>query len=80
MPVNFRNAVRVSRIIAIDVINDVGRLCFGGALLGALFKKKKNDIPQKNNKKWKTYFLHRHGLSTLRVGRSVTRLTVHLAL
>ena len=40
MAVNFRNAVRVSKLIAIDAINEIRRLDFGGALLSALFFRK----------------------------------------
>ena len=32
-------AVEVQKVIAIDAINKVRRLCFGGALLPALFSK-----------------------------------------
>ena len=37
MHLRFGNAVRVSKDIAIDVINEAIRLYFGGALLFALF-------------------------------------------
>ena len=37
---NIRNAVRVSRVISINVGNDVRRLYFGGALLAALIFEK----------------------------------------
>ena len=40
MPVNFGNAVRVQKVIHINVINEVKRLYFGGALLPALFLEK----------------------------------------
>ena len=40
MPVNLGNAVRVSKVITIDVIDEVKRLCFGGAILAALCSKK----------------------------------------
>ena len=40
MAVSFQNAVGVSKDIDINVINDVRRLCFGGALLFALFLEK----------------------------------------
>ena len=40
MPVNFENLDRVARDIHIDVINEVKRLCFGGALSPALFFEK----------------------------------------
>ena len=37
MGVRFRNIIRVSKFISINVINDVRRLCFRGVLLPALF-------------------------------------------
>ena len=37
MPVNLRNAVRVQKVILRNVLNEVRRLCFGGALSPALF-------------------------------------------
>ena len=37
MNLRFGKAVRVSKVIRVDVINKVRRLCFGGALLRALF-------------------------------------------
>ena len=37
MPLKLFNAVRVPKVIAIDVINDVRILCFGGALLRVLY-------------------------------------------
>ena len=37
MPVNFGNVIRVLKIIHIYIINEVRRLCFGGALSPALF-------------------------------------------
>ena len=40
MPVNLRNAVRVLKVIHRNVINDVRRFCFGGALSPALFFEK----------------------------------------
>ena len=40
MPVNFRNAIGVSKVIPIDGINEVIRLYFGGALLFALILEK----------------------------------------
>ena len=36
-PVSFENLNRMSKVIHIDVINEVRRLCFGSALLPALF-------------------------------------------
>ena len=39
MPVNLIKAVEVSKVIGIDVINKVRRLCFRGALSRALFLK-----------------------------------------
>ena len=36
MAVRFRNAVRVLKDIAIDTINEVNKICCGGALLPAL--------------------------------------------
>ena len=41
MPVSFGKAVRVWKDIATDVINEVRRLDFGGALLPALFLRKR---------------------------------------
>ena len=78
MPVNFGNLNRVSKVIHIDVINEVRRLCFGSALLRALFFEKVKF--SKNDKIWKNMFLYEYCLPTLRVGRQVTRLTVHWAL
>ena len=40
MPVNFGNAIVVLKVIHINVINKVRRLCFGGALLFALILEK----------------------------------------
>ena len=40
MNLRHRNAVRVSKVIHIDVINEVRRRCFGGALLRAVVLKK----------------------------------------
>ena len=40
MPVNFGNAVRVQKVIHRNVINEVRKLCFGGALLRALILEK----------------------------------------
>ena len=37
MGVRHRNAVSLSKVITRNVINEVRRLCFGGALLQALF-------------------------------------------
>ena len=54
-------------------MNEVRRLCFGGALLSAL--KKKVSFSEKNEKN----DLCSDALPTLRVGRSVTRLTVYWA-
>ena len=40
MGVSHRNAVTVAKVIAVDVIDEMRRLCFGGALLFVLnFKK-----------------------------------------
>ena len=39
MPVNLDHAVRVSKDVAMDVINEIKRLCFGGALLHTPFLK-----------------------------------------
>ena len=39
MGVPHGNAVRMLKDIAIDAINEVRRLCFGGALLRSLFSK-----------------------------------------
>ena len=48
MPVNLGNAIRVSKVIAIDVINEVKRLCFGGALLAALLFQKSEVVVKMN--------------------------------
>ena len=40
MPVNFGNAIIVSKVIAIDGINELRRPCFGGVLLFALILEK----------------------------------------
>ena len=40
MGVHHRNAVRVYKVILINVINEMRRLCFGGALLSALILEK----------------------------------------
>ena len=40
VPVIFGNAIRVWKVIAIDVVNEDRRLCFGGALLSALILEK----------------------------------------
>ena len=39
MGIRFGNAIRVSEVIHIDVINEVRRICFGGVLLPVLLKK-----------------------------------------
>ena len=76
MPGNFGNLNRVSKVIHIDVINEIRRLCFGSAPLPALFFEKviflENDKFLKN-----IYFFYEYFLPALRVGRPVTRLTVH---
>ena len=40
MPVNFGNAIGVSKVMHIDGINEVRKLCFGDALLSALILEK----------------------------------------
>ena len=40
MSVSTQNEIIVSKVIALDVINDVRRLCFGGALSRAVFFEK----------------------------------------
>ena len=40
MPVNFGNLIRVFKVIPTNVINDVRRFCFGGALSPSMFFKK----------------------------------------
>ena len=40
MPVNSKNVVKVSNVIAVDVINELRRCCLGGVLLPALFIEK----------------------------------------
>ena len=40
MDLRHKNAVRVSEVITVDVINEVKRLCFGVALLRAVFFEK----------------------------------------
>ena len=59
--------------------NDVRRLCFGDALLPALFCEKVYFFRKKLQKIGKNEFIDETGVSTLRVGRIVTRLTVHWA-
>ena len=67
----------MSKVIIIDVTNEVRKLCFGGALLRAVFLEKVMFL--------KKYLLCEKvdfcscELPTLRVGRPVTRLTVHWA-
>ena len=62
------------KVIAINVINEVRRLCVEDALLFALFlrKVKKKEFCEKVS-------FSSDELRTLRVGRSVTRLTVYWA-
>ena len=60
-----RNAVRVRKVIAIDVVNEVRRLCFGGALLSALVLEKN---VFRENFFWKNRKSSR--VVTLRVGSS----------
>ena len=67
------------RYIAIDVINDVRRLCTGDAPSPALFFFKVRFFENDNNFE-KGQFVHEIELPTLRVWRPVTRLTVHWAL
>ena len=55
MPVNLRNAIGVLKVIAIEVKNKVRRLCFGGALLSALFLKRVSFL-EKNNFEEKLIF------------------------
>ena len=76
--VSFRNAITVSKVIAMDVVNEVRRLCFGGALLRALFFFKLKIL--KNCQNFKKYISYECRLPTLRVGLSVTRLKIHWAL
>ena len=66
----------MSKVIPINVINDVKTLYFGGALLSALFLK---DVISYKKIFQKNVILCSCALSTIRVGRSVTRLTVHWA-
>ena len=42
----------VSKVIAIDVMNEVGRLCFKGALLVALFVKRCHCLENDNFEKF----------------------------
>ena len=65
----------MSKDIAIYVINEVRRLCFGGALLPALFLEKEIFFGKIMIFLEKVDFCS-YELPTLRVGRSVTRLTV----
>ena len=67
----------MSKVIHVNAINEVRRLCFGGALLPALFFEK---IILLKNKKIGKQFSWESVLPTLRVGRPVTRLTVHWAM
>ena len=70
---------RVSKDIAIDVINEARRLYFGGALLSALFFRSCL-FWEKVNFRRKTYFACTYDFPALRVRRSETRLTVYWAL
>ena len=54
MPVCFANAIIVSEVLTIDVINEVKRFCFGGALLAALFYEKVFFF-EENLKVWPSY-------------------------
>ena len=76
MPVNFRNLIKVLKIIHIDIINEVRRLCSGEALSRALFFLK-SEVFENKIIVFQKFFFYDDGLSSLRVGRSVTRLTVH---
>ena len=60
--------------MAIDVKNEVRRLCFKGALLSALFLKRFNFFLEKRNR---GFFFCGYALPALRVDRSVTGLTVY---
>ena len=52
-------------MIAINIINDIRKLCFEGALLPALFI---SDIFENNTQNKKIYFSVGYELPTLRVG------------
>ena len=65
------------KVIASDSINEVRRLCFGGALLPALFFESEFLFFEKKMSKIEKYqFLCTSELSILRVRRPETRLTV----
>ena len=72
------NLIGVSKVIYIGYINEVIRLCFGGALLFALFSKRVSFFEK--SEKFKKVSFPNDALPTLKVGRSVTRLTVYWAL
>ena len=55
MPVNFGNAIEVSKVIIIDGINEVRRLYFGGVLLFALILEKLTFL-RKKMVFWKNLF------------------------
>ena len=78
MGVGFGNLIEVPRFIDIDVINETRRPYLGGALLPALFFKRSHFFG-KNSFLRKIQNFKSYALSTLRVGRSVTRLTVYWA-
>ena len=60
-----------------NLINEIKRIRFEGALLPALCFEKDIFLKNKNTKFWKKNYSYMPGLTTLRVGRTVTKLTVH---
>ena len=76
MGVRHRKPVRVWKVIATDVVNEVRKLCFESFQLFALFFYKGALIKQNV---WRTVVFCSYELPTRRVGRSVTRLTVYWA-
>ena len=68
----------MSKVIHVNVINVVRRLCFEGASLPAQFKKM--SFFEKITKTTTHLFFHGYGLATLRVERLAKRLTVRWAL
>ena len=57
MSVSHRNAVRVLKVIALKLKNEVKRLCFGDALLFALFLKRCHFFEKKKNIEKKFVFV-----------------------
>ena len=78
MGVRHRNSVRMLKVVLRNVINEVRRLCFGSALERSNFLEKVFFVKKRCILLESLIFL-RDELSTLRVGRPVTRLKAYWA-